>query len=107
MTQAKRGLNVFFQNGFIGVVADSAGAAQEEYRGGHASCHHHRVVACAASHQFFRQACRCDCVSQIGRQALVHGHGWLIHLARDLEGESAFICDGLRLGDERFDGGFA
>jgi hypothetical protein len=44
------GLNVFFEHVFIGVMADAAGAAEEEHCGGHASGHHHGVVTCAARH---------------------------------------------------------
>ncbi len=46
-------------------------------------------------------------LGKIRRQPLVHGHGRLVHLVRTLERESAFVCDGLRLSDERFNGSLA
>ncbi len=52
----ERRLNIFFQHRFIGMMADAAGAAQEEHGRGYARSHDHGVVAGAAGHALHGQA---------------------------------------------------
>ena len=44
------GFNVLVEDGFVGVMADAAGAAEEEHGGGEIFGDDHGVVACAAGH---------------------------------------------------------
>ena len=53
------GLDVVGQHGLVGMMAEAAGRAQEEHRGGHAARDDHGIVAGAAGHRVRLRAGRC------------------------------------------------
>jgi hypothetical protein len=77
--------DVFGKHGFVGMMTDAAGAAQEQHRGGHTTRNDHGVVARAAGHFMERW--------EQTREAGVHGDGWLVEAWLPSNREPAARCD--------------
>ena len=96
-----------FADGFGGVVADAAGAAEEEHCGGDVGCEDHGVVTCAAGHGFRGKAFFLQSQGELRGEGYVHGDGGLVHSLVEVHVEMAAMRNGVGLGNEGFEGGEA
>uniref|UniRef100_E6QLB7 Uncharacterized protein n=1 Tax=mine drainage metagenome TaxID=410659 RepID=E6QLB7_9ZZZZ len=84
-------------NGFVGVVAETAGRTQEEHSGGQARGQNHGVVTGSAGKLALGKPGGSDGLDKIVGELLVHGDGGLVDLRLPGEFDSAPRGDGLGL----------
>src|SRR5580692_276475 len=85
----ERGGYIAGQNRFIGMMANAAGAAQEQHRGGHAPRNNHGIVAGAARHAMNLEPGALDGALQHLCEARIHCDGRLIQARLPAGGETA------------------
>src|SRR4051812_16150137 len=74
------GFYVLGEDGLVGMMAEAAGAAEEEHGGGYMGGEDHRIVAGSAGHEADGISCTADgCLEEIGK-VRVHEDGGLLGL---------------------------
>jgi len=95
--------DIINQNGFRGVVTDSARSTQKNHGGRNLLCEDHRVVSCAANHSVRSAARLSYCFFDLAGQRAVHLHGWLIESLNGKDRKTATLRNVFRFASQVFD----
>src|SRR5580658_9023798 len=90
----QRGFDIFYVHGFVGVVADAAGTADEKHRRGELRRENHSVVPRAARHAMRGKAFRGGSTPQSCGEVCVHRDCALIEAELGAESQTATLGDG-------------
>src|SRR5258708_27381087 len=100
-------LYILWQDGFVRMMAEAAGAAKEEHGGGNRGGENHRVVAGSAGHPAGWKACLRGGFIQEGGQVRIEWDRGLLELPGGCNVHAASGCGGLRVFQDGENGGLA